>query len=201
MLEYAKPVARLIEELNKLPGVGPKTAQRLAFHLLNSEEEEARELADAIISAREDVHFCPICNNLTDKDTCYICSSPNRDNMVICVVEHPKDLVALEKTREYKGLYHVLHGAISPMDNIGPEALKIPQLMERLKNSKVQEVVIATNLTVEGEATAVYLARMINSLGIKITRIAYGLPVGGDLEYADQDTLSRALEGRRELRY
>lgn len=201
MLEYAKPVARLIDELNKLPGVGPKTAQRLAFHLLNSEEEEARSLADAIISARETVHFCPVCNNLTDKDTCYICSSPNRDNMIICVVEHPKDLVALEKTREYKGLYHVLHGAISPMDNIGPEALKIPQLMERLKNSRVQEVVIATNLTVEGEATAVYLASLISSMGMKITRIAYGLPVGGDLEYADQDTLSRALEGRRELRY
>ncbi|MBZ4687605.1 MAG: recombination protein RecR [Clostridia bacterium] len=199
MLEYAKPVARLINELNKLPGIGPKTAQRLAFHIINSDIKEAEALASAITESKKTVHFCPVCGNLTDLDPCYICRNPNRDTSIVCVVEHPRDLVALEKTREYKGLYHVLHGVISPMDNVGPEMLKIPQLLDRLKDSNVNEVVIATNPTVEGEATAMYLARLIKPLEVKVTRIAHGLPVGGDLEYADQDTLTRAFEGRREL--
>jgi recombination protein RecR len=199
MLEYAKPVARLINELNKLPGIGPKTAQRLAFHILSSDKKNAGALSEAIMEAKENVHFCPICYNLTDVDPCHVCSSNNRDKSIICVVEHPRDLVALEKTREYKGLYHVLHGVISPMDNIGPDKLKIPQLLDRLKGSNIKEVVIASNPTVEGEATAIYIAKIIKPLGVKVTRIARGLPVGGDLEYADQDTLARAFEGRREF--
>lgn len=199
MLEYAKPVAKLITELNKLPGIGPKTAQRLAFHILNTTREEAEALAEAIINARDTVHLCSICGNLTDEDPCSICRSAKRDNSIVCVVEHPRDLVAIERTREYRGLYHVLHGVISPMDNVGPEMLKISQLLERLKDSEIEEVVIATNPTIEGEATAMYLARLIKPLNINVTRIAHGLPVGGDLEYADQDTLTRAFEGRRQM--
>ena len=199
MLYYAKPVANLIAELNKLPGIGPKSAQRLAFHLLSVSNEEARALAEAIIEAKEKVRYCSVCGDLTELDPCAICQSSNRDGTIICVVEHPRDVVALEKTREFKGLYHVLHGVISPMDGIGPEQLRIKDLLERIRNSQVQEVVIATNPNVEGEATAMYLAKLLAPLGIKVTRIAHGLPVGGELEYADELTLTRAFLGRREM--
>ncbi|MEW6662846.1 MAG: recombination mediator RecR [Bacillota bacterium] len=199
MLYYAEPVARLITALNRLPGVGPKTAQRLAFYLLNASGEEARDLAMAILDCKETVHRCQECSNLTDTDPCRLCSDTNRDHTVICVVEDPKDVVALEKTREYKGLYHVLHGAISPIDGIGPDQLTIRQLLERVVRQPVRELIIATNPDVEGEATALYLAKLIKPAGIKVSRIAYGIPVGGDLDYADELTLARALEGRREI--
>ncbi len=198
MLYYAEPVARLIEELGKLPGIGPKTAQRLAFYLLNKEPGEARELAQAIVQAREKIRYCSVCSNLTDQDSCQICRDDSRNRSVICVVEEPRDVVAIEKTREYKGLYHVLQGAISPMEGIGPDELKIKELLARLQ-ANVQEIIIATNPNIEGEATAMYLARLIKPLGVKVTRIAHGLPVGGDLEYADEVTLSKAFEGRREI--
>lgn len=199
MLYHAKPVANLIAELNKLPGIGPKSAQRLAFHLLSVSAQEARALAEAIIEAKEKVRYCSVCGDLTEQDPCAICQSDNRDGTIICVVEHPRDVVALEKTREFKGLYHVLHGVISPMDGIGPEQLRIKELLERLKGSQVEEVVIATNPSVEGEATAMYLAKLLSPLGIKVTRIAHGLPVGGELEYADELTLTKAFLGRREM--
>nr|WP_202820081.1 recombination mediator RecR [Calderihabitans maritimus] len=196
---FADPLAKLINELNKLPGIGPKTAQRLAFHLLNSPKEEVISLANALIEAKEKISYCSICSNLTDMDPCWICRDETRDQSIICVVEEARDVVALEKTREYKGLYHVLHGTISPVDGIGPEDLKIKELLDRLRSGKVKELVLATNLSIEGEATAMYLAKLVKPLGIKVTRIAYGLPVGGDLEYADEVTLGRALEGRREI--
>ncbi|GAW93632.1 recombination mediator RecR [Calderihabitans maritimus] len=199
MIYFADPLAKLINELNKLPGIGPKTAQRLAFHLLNSPKEEVISLANALIEAKEKISYCSICSNLTDMDPCWICRDETRDQSIICVVEEARDVVALEKTREYKGLYHVLHGTISPVDGIGPEDLKIKELLDRLRSGKVKELVLATNLSIEGEATAMYLAKLVKPLGIKVTRIAYGLPVGGDLEYADEVTLGRALEGRREI--
>lgn len=198
-MDFAKPVAKLIKELNKLPGIGPKTAQRLAFHILNSSDENVQSLADAIIDAKKSTCICPNCCNLTDVVPCPICVDENRDKGIICVVEHPKDVAALERTREYKGLYHVLHGVISPMDNVGPDKLKIKELLKRLKNGNVEELVMATNPTVEGEATAMYIARIVSPLGVKVTRIAHGLPVGGDLEYADEVTLIKAFEGRRDL--
>lgn len=194
---YAQPLARLIEELAKLPGIGPKTAQRLAFFILNSQPEVSRGLAQAIVAAKEKIQYCQVCSNLTDHSPCGICADTNRNRSIICVVEQPQDVVAFEKTREYKGLYHVLHGAISPMDGIGPEQLRVKELLPRL--DQVLEVVIATNPNIEGEATALYLARLLKPLGVKVTRIARGLPVGGDLEYADELTLLKALEGRREL--
>ena len=197
---YAAPIARLIDELTKLPTIGPKTAQRLAFHLISTKKENALALANAIVEAREKLRYCSVCCNVTDEDPCRLCSNPvKRDPSVICVVEDPKDVPALERTREFKGLYHVLHGAISPMDGIGPDALRIKELLRRLEDGKVKEVVVATNPTVEGEATATYLARLIKPLGVKVTRMAHGVPVGGDLEYIDEVTLSRALEGRREM--
>lgn len=199
MLYYAEPVARLIAELNKLPGVGPKTAQRLAFHLLYRPAEEVRALAEAILEAKEKIRYCSICGNLTDKDPCLICQDDSRDNSIICVVEEPRDLVALEKTGQFRGRYHVLHGAISPMEGIGPEKLRIRELLERLKDNSVREVVLATNADVEGEATALYLAKILKTVGVKVTRLAYGIPVGGDLEYADEVTLARAFTGRREM--
>lgn len=199
MLYHARPVANLIAELNKLPGVGPKTAQRLAFHLLSVSHEEARALAEAIIEAKEKVKYCSVCGDLTDQDPCAVCRDENRDRTIICVVEHPRDVVALERTREYKGLYHVLNGVISPMDGIGPEELRIKELLERVKAGQVEEVVIATNPNVEGEATAMYLAKLLTPLDIKVTRIAHGLPVGGELEYADEMTLTKAFLGRREM--
>lgn len=196
---YAEPVARLIEEFAKLPGIGPKTAQRLAFHVLNSDIEAAKGLARALIDAKQKIRYCSLCSNLTDVDPCKICNDNNRDRGMICVVEQPKDVVAIERTREYKGLYHVLQGAMSPMDGIGPDQLKIKELLERIQKQPVKEVILALNPNVEGEATAMYLARLLKPMGIIITRIAHGLPVGGDLEYADEVTLSKAFEGRREM--
>ena len=199
MQVYAKPVARLIDELSKLPGIGPKTAQRLAFHLLNAPSEVALNLSQALAEARRSIRFCSVCGNFTDADPCLICRDDRRQQDVICVVERPKDVVAMEKSRAFHGLYHVLHGVISPMDNIGPEQLRIKGLLRRLSEGTVWELILATNPTVEGDATALYLAGLLKPLGIRITRIAHGLPVGADMEYADQITLSKSLEGRREM--
>lgn len=196
---YPEPVLRLIEELMKLPGVGPKSAQRLAFHLLNTLERDAVGLAKAIVAARENIRQCSICANLTQNDPCAICQDVNRDEKALCVVEQSKDIIAMEKTKEFKGKYHVLHGAISPMDGVGPDQLTIKQLLSRIQGSEVSEIVVATNPNIEGEATALYLSRLLKPMGIKVTRIAHGLPVGGDLEYADEVTLAKALEGRREI--
>ncbi len=196
---YAPPIAKLIEEFEKLPGIGPKSAQRLAFYILNLPAEKAMRLAIAIKEAKEKIRYCSVCGNLTEKDPCLICSSENRDRSTICVVENPTDIVAMEKTREFKGLYHVLHGAISPMKDIGPDDIKIKELLARLKFGEVKEVIIATNPNVEGEATAMYIAKLVRPLGIKATRIAHGVPVGGDLEYADEITLAKSLQGRHEI--
>ncbi|MBI4277279.1 MAG: recombination protein RecR [Armatimonadetes bacterium] len=196
---YAGPLARLIEELSRLPTIGPKTAQRLAFHILRLPQEDVARLAQALVDARARIRQCSVCFHLTDQDPCAICSAPARDQSVICVVEDPRDVVAMERMREYRGLYHVLHGAISPLDGVGPDDLRIKELLARLGSGEVKEIIVATNPRVEGEATAIYLARVIKPLGVKVTRIAHGLPVGGDLEYADEVTLAKALEGRREL--
>jgi len=192
-------VLRLIEEFHKLPGVGPKSAQRLTYWLLRMPASEARELAEAILEVKERVTFCSTCQNVTDSDPCSICGSERRERSIICVVEEPLDILALERTRSYRGLYHVLHGAISPMDGIGPEDLKIQELLSRLRSGEVTEVILATNPNLEGEATAMYLTRLLRPLGVRLTRLARGLPVGGDLEYADDVTLTRALEGRQEV--
>lgn len=197
MYYYAEPLEKLIEALAKLPGIGPKTAQRLAFYILNSNSSEVKGLAEAILGAKEKIRYCEICCNLTDLSPCRVCKDSNRNQTMICVVEQPQDVIAFEKTKEYKGLYHVLHGAISPMDGVGPEQLRVKELISRLQN--VKEVVVATNPTIQGEATAMYLAKLLKPLDVKITRIAHGLPVGGDLEYADELTLLRAFEGRREI--
>lgn len=199
MKHYAKPLARLINELSKLPGIGGKTAQRLAFYILSMNDKEAESLAESISEAKKTMHYCSVCGNLTDADPCSICCSPKRDRSVICVVETPKDVVAMERIKEFDGLYHVLHGAISPMDGIGPEDINLKQLIIRLQDEDVKEVIIATNPNIEGEATAMYTARLIKPSGIKVSRIAHGIPVGGDLEYADEVTLLKAMEGRREL--
>lgn len=197
---YDKTVARLIDQLSKLPGVGPKTAQRLAFYLLAAPPEVAADLARAIGEARSKVRHCSMCGNFTDSDRCLICSDERRGTDVICVVERPRDVVAMEKARSFKGLYHVLHGAISPMDGVGPEQLRIKELLRRLESGNVKEIILATNPNVEGDATALYLAGLVRPLGIMVTRIAHGLPVGADLEYADEMTLGKALEGRREMK-
>ena len=199
MKYYAKPLARLINELSRLPGIGGKTAQRLAFHILSMDEKEARARADSIIEAKQNMEYCSVCGNLTDTDPCAICSDPSRDRSVICVVETPKDVVAMEKIKEYNGLYHVLHGAISPMEGVGPEDINLKQLILRLQKEDVRELILATNPNIEGEATAMYIARLIKPSGIRVSRIAHGIPVGGDLEYADEITLLKAMEGRREL--
>jgi recombination protein RecR len=196
---YAAPVAKLIEEFEKLPGIGHKTAQRLAFHVLNLPENRVLSLSNAIREAKQKTKYCSVCSNLTDVDPCNICSSPAREHSAICVVEDPKDVVAMERTREFKGLYHVLHGVISPMEGIGPEDIKIKELLERIKEGNIREVIVATNPNIEGEATAMYISKLLKPLGIKTTRIAHGIPVGGDLEYADEVTLAKALEGRREI--
>lgn len=190
---------KLIEELEKFPGIGRKTAERLAFYILKSSTDDARELARSIIDAKEKIKYCKICNNVTEDNICFICKDTRRDNSIICVVENSKDVIVIEKTHEYKGLYHVLMGSLSPLDGRGPNELKIESLIKRFSSNKVKEIIIATNPNVEGEATAMYLAKIIKPLGIKITRIAHGLPVGSDLEYADEVTISKALEGRREL--
>ncbi len=196
---YAKFLERLITEFSKLPGIGHKTAQRLAFHMLKQSEAEAKKLADAIIAAKENMHFCKICFNITDSEICQFCRDPQRDQSLICIVEESKDIISLERTAQFRGRYHVLQGAISPIDGIGPEELRIKELLERLKDGKVKELVIATNPNIEGEATALYIAKLVKPLGIKATRIASGLPVGGDLEFADEVTLAKALEGRKEI--
>ncbi|MBC7472979.1 MAG: recombination protein RecR [Candidatus Sericytochromatia bacterium] len=198
-LVYTKPLARLIDELQKLPGVGAKSAQRLAFHILKQSPNNVKELASAIIDAKEQIKFCSICSNLTATDPCDFCQDSRRDKTVICVIAEPNDLIALEKTKEFRGQYHVLQGLISPMEGIGPEKLKIKELLNRIGNSTVKEVILAINPTIEGEATTLYISKLIKPLDIKVTRIAFGLPIGGDLEYADTMTLARALEGRREI--
>lgn len=192
------PLTRLIEQFERIPGVGHKSAQRMAFHLLNQPPERAKEFAEAILDASQNIKRCSVCQNLTDSELCPICESAGRDKSVICVVGDPRDVIAFERTREFKGLYHVLHGLISPMDGIGPEELTVKQLLARL-GPEVKEVVMATNPTVEGEATAMYLSRLIKPMGIRVSRLAYGIPVGGNLEYADDVTLTRALEGRNEM--
>lgn len=197
---YAKPVARLIDELGKLPGIGPKTAQRLAFHLLHAPPEVAANLAGAMQEARNAIHQCSLCGNLTDVDPCFICGDERRRRDIICVVERPRDVASMEKARGLRGLYHVLHGAISPMEGVGPEQLNIRSLLKRLSGGEVKEVILATNPNVEGDATALYLSGLIRPLGIRVTRLAHGLPVGADLEYADEVTLGRALEGRQEMK-
>ena len=198
MRYYPRPLGRLIGELSKLPGIGPKTAQRLAFFILGMKEGEVEELSRSIVEAKKQTRYCPVCNNLTGGDTCSFCSSTERDQSTICVVESPKDVIAMEKTGEYHGLYHVLHGSISPMDGVGPEDIKIKNLLPRIKEG-INEVIVATDPNAEGDVTAMYLAKLLKPLGVKVTRIAHGLPVGGDLEYADEVTLSKALEGRREI--
>jgi recombination protein RecR len=195
----ATPVAKLIEELHRLPGVGPKGAQRLAYHLLRAPRDEAVALAEAIIEVKDKISLCAVCQNTTDVNPCLICSDNARDQAVICVVEEPLDILAMERTRGYKGLYHVLHGSISPIEGVGPEQLKIRELLERLRNGVVTEVIMATNPNLEGEATAMYVGRLLNPLGVKVTRLARGLPMGGDLEYADDLTLARALENRQDI--
>ncbi len=196
---YAPPVAKLIEEFEKLPGIGHKTAQRLAFHVLNLPIEKAENLANAIRDAKAKTRYCSVCSNLTESDPCSICSSANRDQGIICVVENPRDVVAMERIREFKGLYHVLQGVISPMEGIGPEDIRIKELLYRIRENDIREVILATNPNVEGEATAMYISKLLKPVGIKTSRIAYGIPVGGDLEYADEMTLAKALEGRREI--
>ncbi len=198
MSGYIKPLAELIEAFARMPGVGKRSAARMAFHILKMNDNEVKNLTDAIIGAKKDIKYCRICYNLTDTQPCAVCDSPRRDSSTICVVESPKDVIAIENTHEYKGLYHVLHGVISPMDNIGPEDIRVKELLARI-DDRVKEVIVATNPTVEGEATAMYISKLLKPFGIKSTRIAHGLPVGGDLEYADEVTLSRALEGRREI--
>ncbi|MBM4463088.1 MAG: recombination protein RecR [Chloroflexi bacterium] len=192
-------MAQLIEELHKLPGIGPKNAQRLAYFLLHAPEEQARALAEAIVAVKEKIIFCSVCQNVTEVDPCAVCQDEQRDRSKICIVEKPLDILPLERTRSYNGLYHVLHGSISPMQGVGPEDLKIRELLARLRDSSGQEIILATNPNLEGEATAMYLQRLITPLGIKITRLARGLPFGSNLEYADEVTLTRALEGRQEI--
>ena len=197
---YATPIARLIEEFAKMPGIGKRTAERLAYYVLKLPKAEVASFAEAMMEAKEKIIFCPVCQSLTDKVPCDICSDERRDQSLICVVEKPKDVVKIEKTREYKGTYHVLHGVISPMDGVGPEDIRIKELLARVTEDSVKEVIMATNPNLEGEATAMYIAKLLAPFGVKVTRLAHGIPVGGDLEYADEVTLTRALEGRHEIR-
>ena len=199
MSYYSPSIEKLIESFERLPSIGHKTAVRLAFHMLDLSKEETEEFINSIINAKEKLKYCSNCYNISDTDPCPICSSPKRDNSVICVVEDVRDVMAMERTHEFKGVYHVLHGTISPMNGIGPEDIKIKELLNRIANNDIKEIIIATNPRVEGEATAIYLSKIIKPLGIKVTRIAHGIPVGGDLEYTDEITLTKALEGRREV--
>ncbi|PEX82232.1 MULTISPECIES: recombination protein RecR [Bacillus cereus group] len=198
-MHYPEPISKLIDSFMKLPGIGPKTAVRLAFFVLDMKEDDVLGFAKALVNAKRDLAYCSVCGHITDRDPCYICDDSHRDQSVVCVVQEPKDVIAMEKMKEYRGVYHVLRGAISPMEGIGPEDINIPQLLKRLQDETVQEVILATNPNIEGEATAMYISRLLKPTGIKVTRIAHGLPVGGDLEYADEVTLSKALEGRREV--
>ncbi|ENQ3081070.1 MULTISPECIES: recombination protein RecR [Bacillus] len=198
-MHYPEPISKLIDSFMKLPGIGPKTAVRLAFFVLDMKEDDVLDFAKSLVNAKRNLMYCSICGHITDRDPCYICDDSHRDQSVVCVVQEPKDVIAMEKMKEYQGVYHVLNGAISPMEGVGPEDINIPQLLKRLHDETVQEVILATNPNIEGEATAMYISRLLKPTGIKVTRIAHGLPVGGDLEYADEVTLSKALEGRREL--
>jgi recombination protein RecR len=199
MAFYAPPIARLLEELERLPGIGPKSAQRLAYHILRGDDDSAVRLADAIVDVKRSIRFCERCFNFAEGELCDICGDPGRDAAIICVVEEPRDVVAVERTGEFRGTYHVLQGAISPIDGIGPEQLRVRELVDRVGAGEVTEVILATDPDIEGETTALYLSRLIRPLGVRVTRIASGLPVGGDLEYADEVTLGRALEARREM--
>lgn len=199
MADMLEPVSRMVNQLSRLPGVGKKTAQRLAYHILSLPEEDVRELAVAIYNGKKHIHYCPLCGDYTDVDPCRVCSDTERDRSVLCVVRDPRDVAALERMREYNGLYHVLHGVISPMDGVGPDDIRIKELMERLREGEVKEVILATNPDIEGEATASYITRLVRPMGTKVTRIAHGVPVGGELEYTDEVTLSRAFQGRREV--
>jgi len=198
-MQYIAPLAKLIEHFRALPGIGTKTAVRLAYHVLDMDVKDARALAAAIVEAREKIGYCSVCCDLSDENPCRICRAEARDHSVICVVEQPQDVAAMERMRDYHGVYHVLHGALSPLEGIGPENLRIKELLNRLRDGTVREIIMATNPNVEGEATAMYIARLLKPLGIRVTRIAHGLPVGGDLEYADEVTLSKAMENRVEL--
>ena len=199
MQYFAAPLQNLIEEFEKLPGIGSKTAQRLAFFVLNQPMEKAQKFADAIISAKKNLCYCRDCRNLSDKEVCSICDNPTRDHSIICVVENPRDVIQIERTNEFKGVYHVLHGAISPMDNIGPDDITIKELMTRISGGNIKEVIMATNPNLEGETTAMYISKLVKPFGINVTRIAHGVPVGGELEFADEVTLSKALKGRVEI--
>jgi recombination protein RecR len=199
MPDFAEPLARLITEFKRLPGIGQKSAQRLAFHVLRAGREDAEHLAQAILDVKDKLGLCRVCNNISDSDLCHYCRDTNRDATVVCVVEEPHSIIGIETTRQFSGRYHVLHGALSPLRGIGPESLKIRGLVERIGEGEIQEVIVATNPTVEGEATAVYLARLLKPLGVKVTRIGMGVPVGSDLEFADEVTIWKALEGRREM--
>ena len=196
---YATPIARLIEEFAKMPGIGKRTAERLAYYVLKLSREEVEAFAEALVCAKEKIIFCPVCQSLTEKVPCNICADERRDQGLICVVEKPKDVIKIEKTREYHGTYHVLHGVISPMDGVGPDDIRIKELLARVTAVDVREVIMATNPNLEGEATAMYIAKLLAPFGVKTTRLAHGIPVGGDLEYADEVTLTRALEGRHEI--
>jgi recombination protein RecR len=199
MNDYAEPIARLIDELRKLPGIGQKTAQRLAYNLLRRSSEDAERLSRAIREVKEKIRYCSRCNNFSDQDPCNYCTNPSRTQEIICVVEEPHDILPIERTREYHGQYHVLHGVLSPINGIGPDDLKLKNLLERLREGNVREIILATNPNVEGEATAIYLAKLLKPTGVRVSRIALGLPVGSDLEFADEVTMSKALEGRREM--
>jgi recombination protein RecR len=199
MPRFAEPMSRLIDELKKLPGIGAKSAQRLAFHILRSSDEDAEALATAVRDVKANLRLCSICNNITDVDPCVYCTSATRNQRLVCVVEEPTNIAAIEKTKHYNGVFHVLHGAISPLQGIGPEQLRIPNLVSRVESGAVDEVILATNPTVEGEATAVYLSQQLRRSGVKVTRIAMGIPVGSDIEYTDEITMLKAMEGRREL--
>jgi recombination protein RecR len=199
MPDFAEPLARLIDALKRLPGIGQKSAQRIAFHVLRAGREDAEHLAQALLDVKDKLGLCRLCNNISDSDLCLYCRDASRDSKVVCVVEEPTNIVGIETTRQYEGRYHVLHGALSPLRGVGPESLKIKGLVERIGQGEIQEVIVATNPTVEGEATAVYLARLLKPLGVKVTRIAMGVPVGSDLEFADEVTMSKAMEGRREM--
>ncbi|MGP4082839.1 recombination mediator RecR [Pseudalkalibacillus sp. R45] len=198
-MHYPEPISKLIDSFMKLPGIGPKTAVRLAFFVLEMKDDDVFEFGKALVNAKRDLTYCSNCHHITDRDPCMICEDTSRDQTTICVVHDSKDVIAMEKMKEYRGLYHVLHGAISPVEGIGPEDIKVAELIKRLQDDTVQELIMATDPNIEGEATAMYISRLVKPTGIKITRIAHGLPVGGDLEYADEVTLSRALEGRREI--
>ena len=199
MKEFPNAMERLTEQFARLPGIGGKTAQRLAFFVLGLPNEEAQAFADAIVEAKKTVKTCPVCQNLTDAEICPVCADPNRDHGIVCVVAEPKDVIAMERAREYRGTYHVLHGVISPLNHVGPNEIRVKELLARMENGEVREVIMATNPDVEGEATAMYLSRLLRPLGVKVTRLAYGIPVGSRLEYTDEVTLLRALEGRREI--